>query len=520
MKAQSRTVELVGALSLATDLGAGLAPESALRTAIIAARLARTASLDPDTARDAYYAGLLRFLGCTGYAHEQALINAGDDLGFLRTYADVDLGDPRQVVGRTFSRLARPAGLANRVAAIARFLGDPRNAARVSTAHCAAAVLLARKLGMSPGVTRALDQMYERWDGRGAPARLGGGAVDPVARLLHVAHVAEVFSRIGGEAAARAEIRRRRGRHFEPRLADAFRDAAGTILEGLSAPSAWDLLLDSEPWPVLMLAPADAGSIALAFAHYADLKSPFMLGHSLRVAELVAQAGAAAGLAADEIETIGIAALLHDIGRVSVPAGIWDKPGPLNDAERDRIHGHSAETERVLRRSVLLTPLAGIAAAAYERLDGSGHHRGVGRDALPKPARLLAACDVHVALTSERPWRPALSPAKAAALLAEEVRLGRLGRDAVRAVCDAAGVKPPSLRRALPDGLSEREAEVLALLARGLSNRAIGERLHVSPRTVQSHVMHIFEKTGIRGRAAAALYAVDKGLAQNQHFGG
>ena len=78
-----------------------------MRTAVIAVRLAKAAGLGADSARDAYYAGLLRFLGCTGYAHEQALINAGDDLGFLRIYADVDLGDPRQVVGQTFSVRSR-----------------------------------------------------------------------------------------------------------------------------------------------------------------------------------------------------------------------------------------------------------------------------------------------------------------------------------------------------------------------------------------------------------------------------
>ncbi len=159
---ESRTAELVGALSLATDASAGFPAETAIRTAILAVRLARAAGLSGQPLADAYYAGATRFLGCVGYAHEEAMINGGDDIGFLATFADVDLGNPVRMVGRTLVGLSRGRGLVERATAVARFLGDPRGGDKVSRAHCSTAVKLAARLGMTAGVTRALDQMYER----------------------------------------------------------------------------------------------------------------------------------------------------------------------------------------------------------------------------------------------------------------------------------------------------------------------------------------------------------------------
>jgi DNA-binding NarL/FixJ family response regulator len=96
----------------------------------------------------------------------------------------------------------------------------------------------------------------------------------------------------------------------------------------------------------------------------------------------------------------------------------------------------------------------------------------------------------------------------------ERVRLvpGFWDRECVRAVIEAAGQPPPRIRTGWPAGLSDREVEVLRLVARGLSNRAIAERLYVSPRTAEHHVQHIYTKIGGSTRAAAALFAVEHGL--------
>jgi HD-GYP domain-containing protein (c-di-GMP phosphodiesterase class II) len=200
---------------------------------------------------------------------------------------------------------------------------------------------------------------------------------------------------------------------------------------------------------------------------------------------------------------------------VSVPNGIWDKAGPLNAAEWERVRLHPYYTERILIRSPLLAPLVETASLHHERLDSSGYYRGVGGASIPRAARILAAADAYQTMTEERPHRPAHSAEEAARLLAAEAQAGRLDREAVECVLAAAGQRGAArLRGELPASLTEREVEVLSLLARGLSNKEIAARLVVSPRTVQHHVEHIFDKTGIRTRSAAAVFAVVNDLVE------
>ena len=117
--------------------------------------------------------------------------------------------------------------------------------------------------------------------------------------------------------------------------------------------------------------------------------------------------------------------------------------------------------------------------------------------ALSPSARILAAADAYQAMTEARPHRPALSPEQAAEELRREVRAGRLDGDAVHAVLAEAGHRVPRVRRERPAGLSDREVEVLRLLARGLSNRDMADQLYLSPDTVKHHVQHIYDKTGV-----------------------
>jgi DNA-binding NarL/FixJ family response regulator len=119
---------------------------------------------------------------------------------------------------------------------------------------------------------------------------------------------------------------------------------------------------------------------------------------------------------------------------------------------------------------------------------------------------------VYRAMTEARAFRPARGPEAPTAALAEEARQGKLDREAVSAVLAAAGHRRVDVRAPLPDGLTDREAEVLQLLARGLSNKEIGRALHISAVTAKNHVAHIYEKTGVATRAAAALYAVTRRL--------
>src|SRR5262249_29998049 len=153
--------------------------------------------------------------------------------------------------------------------------------------------------------------------------------------------------------------------------------------------SVWELILDAEPEPKLEAESVE--EIAVAFADFTDLKSIYTLGHSTAVAALVDSAARAMGLDQSTRERLRLAALLHDIGSVAVPTGIWEQPGSLSAVAWERIRMHPYFTERILSMTPLLSSLASIAAGHHERLDGSGYHRRVSSQQLPLATRLLAA---------------------------------------------------------------------------------------------------------------------------------
>jgi HD-GYP domain-containing protein (c-di-GMP phosphodiesterase class II)/DNA-binding CsgD family transcriptional regulator len=271
-------------------------------------------------------------------------------------------------------------------------------------------------------------------------------------------------------------------------------------------------VLAAEPGARPSLSAAEADRAIRAMADFADLKTPFFSGHSSGVADLAVGAAERCRLSPAEVAALRRAALLHDLGRSAVSTVIWEKAGPLTEGEWERVRLHPYYTERVLARSRALTAVGAIAALHHERLDGSGYHRGFPAQLQPPPARLLAAADVYHALREPRPHRPARSADQAAEELKREARAGRLCPDAVAGVLAAAGHHVRPTRREWPGRLSDREVEVLRLLARGLSNRRIAERLVVSERTVHHHVEHVYDKIDVSTRGGATLFAMQHDL--------
>jgi HD-GYP domain-containing protein (c-di-GMP phosphodiesterase class II) len=194
-----------------------------------------------------------------------------------------------------------------------------------------------------------------------------------------------------------------------------------------------------------------------------------------------------------------------------VHPGIWQKPGPLTPDEWEQVRLHPYHTERVLSRSPFLSALAPVAGAHHERLDGSGYHRGSVGAELALPARLLAAADVYHAMTEPRPHRDPVPPERAAEELGREASAGRLDVDAVAAVVEAAGQRVPRVER--PAGLTEREVEVVAMLARGRQTKQVARALGISVKTADRHVQNAYRKIGVSTRAGATLFAMEHGLA-------
>jgi HD-GYP domain-containing protein (c-di-GMP phosphodiesterase class II) len=279
----------------------------------------------------------------------------------------------------------------------------------------------------------------------------------------------------------------------------------------LESTSTWESYLDAEPSAPAMISEERLSVISLAFARYADLKSPTMLGHSPGVAELAQKAALSAGLDTPRSEELRRAALLHDLGVVSVPTGVWEKRGALDASEWERVRLHAYYTERVLSRIPALSASARIAGAHHERCDGTGYPRGERQDITARSARLLAAADTYHAMIERRPYRDAHTPQQAERRLREEVLAGRLCPRAVDCVLSAVGHASRSSPE-LPNGLTAREVEVLVRVARGLTSKEVALALRISTRTAQHHLEHIYEKIGVSTRAAAALFAVRNGL--------
>ncbi|HTM46766.1 MAG TPA: HD domain-containing phosphohydrolase [Polyangiaceae bacterium] len=501
-----RLAELLCPLAAAADAGAALPPETAQRTALIALGLGEAMGLSAESRSDLLYAGLLRHLGCSATAHEETRL-MGDEQELRAALTPVDAASPVQMLQGAGRGFAKGRSRLQRVRVVAGFLAQaPKAVPRIFAARCEVSAMLGRRLGLSEGALRALDETYERFDGKGLPKQRKSAELSSLTSVLAVAeYMAMLMPLPGGEALAFETLKQRSGGQFDPLVVSALCGAQEAVLSPARRDAPLAALLDLEPRPH-KLAP-EIRVVAQVLADFVDLKSTFTLGHSRNVARLACNAAQAIGLGKEEVEAVELAGLLHDLGRVSVSNAIWDKPGALDAGEWEKVHAHPQFTERVLRTAGPFAELARLAASDHERMDSKGYPRGV---APSGAARILAAADLVQSLSEPRPYRAAFSAEKAAAIAVEAVEEGRLERAAVNAVLEALGQK--SVRAAAPRGLTERELEVLKLLARGQVDKEIAAALGISHRTVHHHNQSIFSKLAVTTRGAAALFATEQGL--------
>jgi HD-GYP domain-containing protein (c-di-GMP phosphodiesterase class II) len=506
---QVRAAEVIGALCLATDLGMGFPFEHGLHTTLVASRLADRLGVDPATASQVYYACLLSHAGCTTDAHVTAEV-FGDS---LTTHLNPVLyGSPREVLTGLIRALPEPESPAPvRALEVAR--GLPR-IARLQRPHfsamCEVAQMLADGVGLPSSIAGLLAHLTERWDGKGPLRQAKGEEIPLPMRIVHVAVDATFQHWLGGVERAARLASEHAGGGLDPEVAACLADDAEEILVLDPDASAWDEVLACEPGPRLTLEGEAIDRALSAMGGFADLISPYFTGHSAGVAQLAAVATSRCRLDAARATAVRRAALVHDLGRVAIGARTWQRAGPLTAGEWEQVRLHPYQTERVISRSPFLSALAPVAGAHHERLDGSGYHRGSSAAELALPARLLAAADAFHAMCEPRPHREPVAPKRAAEYLGREASAGRLDPDAVTAVVEAAGERVPRLER--PAGLTEREVEVLAMLARGLQTKQVARGLGISVKTADSHIQHAYRKIGVSTRAAATLFAMEHGL--------
>ncbi|HUJ93809.1 MAG TPA: HD domain-containing phosphohydrolase [Terriglobales bacterium] len=167
-----------------------------------------------------------------------------------------------------------------------------------------------------------------------------------------------------------------------------------------------------------------AEAVLFALARSIEGKDPYTQGHCERLAEYSTKLGEYLGLPAQEIKALSQAGIVHDIGKVSVPDSILLKPGRLTRAERTVMQRHPVVGERIcapLKSFQLVLP---IIRHHHEKMDGSGYPDGLKGEEIPLTARVLQVVDVYDALTTERPYKPALPQAEAFEVMRKETRKG------------------------------------------------------------------------------------------------
>ncbi|MDM4766538.1 HD domain-containing phosphohydrolase [Pelomonas sp. SE-A7] len=509
-----RFADLMACLAAASELAMGQDADQALQGCAVALRIAQDRGVSGSELRQVYYQALLRFIGCNADTGVMAGI-AGDVIELRRAMAPLDTAAAPQVIAALVRRIraahAEDSAIATALASLRGLARSAEFAREIFPGHCEVAQRLGRRLGFDERFVTGLGQLFARWDGRGIPA-VAGEAILPAVRIVVLAQELLLHARLGGHARAAEVLRERRGGQFEPSLVDRVLALGPGLIEQL--PARWDQLSALEPLPHEWLEGESLEQALLVLADYADIQSSWLLGHNRRVADLAVDAARSLGLDLDQQHLLRCAALVHDLGRVGISTEVWDKPGPLSQGELDRLRLHANYTRQILGRVASLAPLAELAGAAHERLDGSGYGRSIDARSLTLAARLLAAADVVAALGEARPHRNAMDLAAIAGIVGDEVAAGRLDREATSAVLAVLGARlqAPVPASRLPAGLSEREAEVLVELASGRTNKEMARRLGSSPKTIGHQVQSIYRKAGVHTRAGATLFALEQGL--------
>ena len=155
------------------------------------------------------------------------------------------------------------------------------------------------------------------------------------------------------------------------------------------------------------------GGIIQAMALTVEARDPYTAGHQRRVANLASAIATEMGLSEEQLEGIRMAGVIHDIGKISVPAEILSKPGRITDIEFTLIKTHPQTGYDLLKTIEFPWPVAGIVFQHHERMDGSGYPQGLSGEEILLEARILGVADVVEAMASFRPYRPALGIDKA-----------------------------------------------------------------------------------------------------------
>jgi putative two-component system response regulator len=184
-----------------------------------------------------------------------------------------------------------------------------------------------------------------------------------------------------------------------------------------------------------------AESVVFALARTVEAKSPYTHGHSERVMRYALELADALGITGHDREVLRKGALLHDIGKISVPDAILDKPGKLTMVEFEIVKGHAAQGAHIVEPLHALRATLPLIRSHHERLDGKGYPDGLRGEEIAPLIRILSVADVYDALASERPYRQSIPHPRCLEMLRENAQSG--GLDAELVTLFSAIIPPP-----------------------------------------------------------------------------
>jgi HD-GYP domain-containing protein (c-di-GMP phosphodiesterase class II) len=424
MQQTIRSAELIAALSHALDLTEGQPEGHSVRCCWIGMQLGNAINLSRPELSELYYALLLKDLGCSSNAARICQLYLSDDRSFKADFKLID-GSLSQALRFVVSHTGLESGMAERFRAVINIM---RNGGEISRelieARCHRGADIARMMGFSDAVAISIQHLDEHWDGRGKPEGIAARKIPVSAQIALMAQVIDVFHTSSGRAAAIREIEGRSGSWFAPDLVMVFSALSDwdELWEKLSSSDLKAAVLDLEPAEFTRNCnDDDLDRIAQGFAMVIDSKSPFTRGHSDRVALFTDLIAEQLGYDASRRRWLRRAALLHDIGKLAISNTILDKPAKLTDEEFAAIKTHPAHSAAILSAVPAFADMAKIAGGHHERLDGRGYPLGLADAEINLDTRIVTTADVFDALTADRPYRKAMTPSEAFAIMDKDI---------------------------------------------------------------------------------------------------
>ena len=402
--------EILAALSHALDLVEGQPRGHAIRTSMIAMRLASELRLSTNQCESLFYAALLKDVGCSTNSARIHKMFGGDEFLAKRKVKYIDWTNPIESVKYAITTINPKAGIVEKLQRMAAMAGSPTHAMDEATAaRCTRGAAIAMQLGFDANAASAVQSLDEHWDGKGSPSHRSKESIPLLARILCISQTLEIFVTSFGVESGYEMLQARSGSWFDPEIVKAaislkqdrlWSDHSDHV-EGLSVPL-------HEPESAMERPLTNIDKVAEAFATVIDAKSSFTFEHSSRVNQYSMMLAEFFNFDSERTTVLRRAALLHDIGKLGVPNSVLDKPGRLTEDEFGVVKDHPKYTYEILGQIRGQARMTEIATNHHERLDGRGYWRGLSADDLDLDMRILAAADVFDALSAKRPYREAL----------------------------------------------------------------------------------------------------------------